>query len=956
MSVTRARMGTAALLAGCLAFSMSSIVEYVAAGAGLELQQKPAASGQKKPDDNRFTAVVVVPAGELDEPMVFQVLRDGSVLIIERKGVLKLYDAASKTTKVVAKIPVNTKYTNAAGEQREAEEGLVGMTIDPGFEKNRWIYMLYADPDVAKHSLARWTLEEKKDADGQRTMALVEASKKVLLEYTVQREQCCHTGGGMAWDKDGNLYMTVGNNTSNSLGMQSDERPGRQPWDDQRGAANTNDLRGKILRIHPEPDGTYTIPKGNLFPPGTAGTRPEIYTMGNRNPWRVNIDSKTGYVYWGEVGPDANEDTEIGPRGYDEHNQAKSPGFFGWPYFVGENKAFPYFDFVTNKPTTPKDPAKPINSSVNNTGLRELPPAQPSFISYPYGPSDKFPEVGSGARSANGGPVYRRADYPDAKRPFPEYYEGKWFISDFSRAWIMAVTLDEQSNYVSMERFLPDLKLVEPIDTRFGPDGDLYVLDYGSTWFAKSPDASLIRIEYNGGNRTPTVQITSDRSGGRTPFKVAFSSAGTRDYDGDQLKYEWTIESADGSKPRVFTQPNPSVAFDKDGIYVATLTVTDPAGAHATASLDIIAGNDPPAVAINVSGANKSFFTPKTPIQYSVTVADREDGSVAAQKIAPDAVALSIDYVSEGFDVASVSSREKVDATTRYGVGKALMSKTDCATCHNRDTKSRGPSFLQLAEKYQPEPDTLTQLAEKVRTGSTGVWGPEVMPAHPQISAQDARTIVRYMLNLGTPAGKGDAKLNAALPLEGTYTPIIPPGDNGRGAVIIRAVYTDKGAKPLPELTSEAITVLRSPRMSPATADIKSGVTQPTGRGSGGTVLPGASSHIGFKALDLTGVKTAELMAQATARGGEVGGTIEIRIDSPTGPVIGTTTVARPGTEKPVDADAPAPAGGRGFGPKPAVVSLKPTTGVHDLYFVFRNEKASGVQRLMSLSQVTLTF
>ena len=126
--------------------------------------------------------MVVVPPGELDEPMVFQVLRDGSVLIIERKGVLKFHDAASKTTKPVATIPVNTKYTNAAGEQREAEEGLVGPTLDPNFEKNRWIYMLYADPEVAKHVLARWTLEERKDPDGQRTLALAENSTKVVLE------------------------------------------------------------------------------------------------------------------------------------------------------------------------------------------------------------------------------------------------------------------------------------------------------------------------------------------------------------------------------------------------------------------------------------------------------------------------------------------------------------------------------------------------------------------------------------------------------------------------------------------------------------------------------------------------------------------------------------------------------------------------------------------------------
>ena len=76
-------------------------------------------------------------------------------------------------------------------------------------------------------------------------------------------------------------------------------------------AGNTNDLRGKILRIHPEDDGTYTIPEGNLFPKGTEKTRPEIYVMGDRNPWRISIDSKTGYIYWGEVGPDASEDTKF---------------------------------------------------------------------------------------------------------------------------------------------------------------------------------------------------------------------------------------------------------------------------------------------------------------------------------------------------------------------------------------------------------------------------------------------------------------------------------------------------------------------------------------------------------------------------------------------------------------------------------------------------------------------
>lgn len=899
-------------------------------------------ASRRRPDDNRFTVVPVVPPGELDEPMAFEVLRDGRVYIIERKGAFKAYDPASKTTKLIATIPVNTKYTNAAGVQREAEEGLIGLTLDPGFDQNRWVYLLYADPEVTKHVLARWEL---------RNDELVEESRKVLLEYTVQREQCCHTGGGMAWDAKGNLYLTVGNNTSNSIGSQTDERPGRSAWDDQRGSANTNDLRGKILRIHPEPDGTYTIPPGNLFPPGTPDTRPEIYTMGHRNAWRVSIDSKTGFIYWGEVGPDANQDTELGPQGYDELNQARGPGFFGWPYFVGENRAYPFFDYVKEEPLQPKDPQKPINASVNNTGLRELPPAEPAFISYPYGVSERFPEVGTGGRSATGGPIYRRADFAKAARPFPDYYEGKWLAADLSRGWIMSIAMDEKSDYRSMERFLPGYKPSEIIDIKFGPDGDLYVLDYGSTWFAKSIDSQLVRIEYNGGNRVPTVQITADRTGGIAPFKVAFSSVGTKDYDGDPLTYEWTIESAAGGAPKVLRQPNPTVSFDRNGIYVATLTVSDPSGAKSTASLDVIAGNEPPSVVIDidVTGANRTFFVPDTPIAYAVRVSDREDGTLTGGKISPQQIAFSIDYVPEDFDVSTIrQGQAKVDPSTRFAVAKALLAKTDCATCHNRETKSRGPSFVQLAEKYKPDRATLDLLAGKVRNGGTGVWGQEVMPAHPLMTPVTARAIVAYMLSIN------DRGLSSA-PLQGSYTPALQEGDAGRGSVVLRAVYTDKGAEGLPAQTSEAVKVLRGPRLGPAGADVQIGVIPAPARGNAGAVILRANSHIAYKKLDLTGITKAEVGAQATTREGNVGGTIEVRLDAPTGPLVGQAVIANPGDGRGGDSTASeGSAGGRSGRRGPIVIELKPTSGMHDVYFVFKNPAATPIQPLMTLSTITL--
>jgi hypothetical protein len=79
---------------------------------------------------------------------------------------------------------------------------------------------------------------------------------------------------------------------------------GRSAFDAQRSSGNTNDLRGKILRIHPEADGTYSIPFGNLFVRDSLH-RPEIYIMGVRNPFRFCIDPNTTTLYWADVGPNA---------------------------------------------------------------------------------------------------------------------------------------------------------------------------------------------------------------------------------------------------------------------------------------------------------------------------------------------------------------------------------------------------------------------------------------------------------------------------------------------------------------------------------------------------------------------------------------------------------------------------------------------------------------------------
>lgn len=906
---------------------------------------------QNAPEENRFTKVVL--ADKLDEPMEMTLLKDGRVLFVERKGALKQFDPNTGAIKTLATIPVNTKYTNAKGQKREAEEGLMGLVHDPNFEKNHWIYMYYADPNKTQHVLARWELNGEE---------LVESSKKVILEVPTQREECCHTGGGMVFDKSGNLFLTVGNNTSNSGSdgyANLDERKGWEYWDDQRGAGNTNSLIGKILRITPQPDASYTIPKGNLYETlpnnGDGLVKKEVYTMGHRNPWRPTIDSKTGYLYWGEVGPDASNDGEQGPRGYDEFNQAKKASNFGWPYFIGDNKVYTDWDFETKKarPNSKYDPANPINDSPNNTGLKQLPPAQKAFIWYPYGISEDFPLVGSSGRSATGGPVFRKADFPNGQRVFPSYYEGKWLITDFMRGWIMSVTMDEKGDFKSMERFMPSTDFGSAIDMDFAPDGDLYVLEYGSAWFRGNDNARLVKVEYNGGNRMPKVVASANNLTGAAPLKVNFSSKGTIDYDGDKLTYLWEIKSKAGK--RVLRTENPSVTFDKAGTYNVTLTVKDTKGEENSESLEVKVGNESPAVAFDIKKGNKTFYFPNKAIDYEVKVADKEDGDLKNGKIKPDQVAVSIDYLAIGYDKIEASQNHRgVDASAFASMGERMMNKSDCKSCHMIDKKSVGPSYQDVAKKYKGDGKALDYLSKKVIAGGGGVWGDHMMAAHPQISQAEANIIVEYILNINEP------KTATSLPTNGSYMTKIPEGKKENGSYILRAAYKDKGTKVMKSLASEDLIVLRNAKLNPELADKAKG-TQLTITPMRSFSLVGNNAYLGYKNIDLNEIALVELTAQAQTRVGASGGFVELRLDSPTGALIGKSETIEPrevrmgpppttaaSTNGQVAATTP-PA-------RPAPNSLKiavpANSGQHDVYFVFKNDKAKDSQIVMSVSAI----
>ncbi len=876
----------------------------------------------RAPVENRFTRVVL--AEGLNEPLELAILPNGNVLFIERYGALKIYNQQEKAVMVVDTIPVRHGYTDEKGQFVETEEGMFGMQIDPDFEKNNFVYFFCSPTGAASVcALLRYELRDEK---------LVRESKKVVLEIPVEPKLGWRPGGSIDFDGQGNLFLSIGDDTDyGEEGEYSpaDERPGRTRYDSQRTAGNTNDLRGHILRIHPEPDGSYTIPEGNLFPKGMAKTRPEIYAMGNRNPFRISVDKKTGYLYWGNVGPDAGKDSiTLGPMGYDELNQAKKAGNFGWPFFTGGNQPYVDYDFATKKSGAKYDPLKPVNPSPNNTGLIELPPVSPPFIWYPHAESKEFPLLGSGGQIAMPGPVFYKEDFKNAERAFPDYYDGKLFFFDYVRGWIMAVTMDENGDYAGMEPFMGSQKFEEAIDMAFGVEGDLYLLRYGRG----EPEASLVRIEYTAGNRKPQAKIDAEKTLGAVPFAARFSSKSTVDYDGDKLKYQWNVLSPEGKSLLTSTTTDLDFSFTQPGIYKVELTVIDGNGGESITTTEVQAGNEPPVVELAITRGNTSLFFPGQPFDYQVDVSDKEDGSTESGIIPPDAVRVTVEYLPGGYDKQLMAAAKgSGDGFSAFAVGKNLIEKSDCKSCHALDKKSIGPAFQDVSNKYKSDPKAPKYLAKKIVEGGSGVWGETAMVAHP-MPEKEAAEMVRYILGLAQ-------KPANSLPLKGSYTTTIPKGESDEGVFLLRATYTDKGGNGIPGIRSEQVIVLRNAANIPVAAcdemqDIQ--LYDALSSGIKWRVAQKTGAYIAYKGIDLSGIGAVTVMGIAASDWYEVGGVVEVRLGSPTGALIGTLPIVPKPMGLPVKFTTP----------------IKPQTGKQDVYFVCKNDKASIGRDLLMLSQV----
>jgi cytochrome c len=206
--------------------------------------------------------------------------------------------------------------------------------------------------------------------------------------------------------------------------------------------------------------------------------------------------------------------------------------------------------------------------------------------------------------------------------------------------------------------------------------------------------------------------------------------------------------------------------------------------------------NSAPVVKIT-EPANKGKYSAGSQVSYQIKVSDKEDGESEYGEIATNEVFLEVKFVSD----ASKASTEIVADP----VGLAAMKKSNCFSCHAFNGKLIAPSFHDIAKRYSVTAAPLDLLAKRVRDGSGGIWGTASMPSHTELTTQQTREIVDWILKNGK-----DENLNYYIGTEGSVRVKATEVGNQKGGVVFSATYSDHGSKSNAQqsLTSKDVIVL----------------------------------------------------------------------------------------------------------------------------------------------------
>jgi glucose/arabinose dehydrogenase len=510
---------------------------------------------------------------------------DGTMLVTSQNGTLRVFDASGTLLGSQA-LPPTQICTNS-------ERGLLGVAVDPDYSVNRYLYLFYtrrkpggdcstSSPITPLTAVNRVSRFELADDD------VLDLSSEVVLIDEMPSPGGNHNGGNLAFDRDGYLYVSIGDGGCDYAGGGC-------------GGANDasrdeNVLTGKLLRVAVSPDGSTSIPAANPFQ-GPDSERcaltgrtitlgkvrcQETFAWGLRNPFRFAVDPNgTGTsLLIDDVGQSSREEIDLGQAGAD----------YGWNCKEGTLVT----GACASVPPGVVDPIFEYRGAVPGT-------------------------TATGCASITGG-----AFVPDGI--WPAEYDGAYLFADYVCGWIFHLS---GSGPFSASDFATNLGNSSATSLTFGPFGTTQALYY--TTYAGG--GQVRRIAYAlPGNNPPTAVASGSPLTGPVPLTVTFSAAGSSDPDaGDVLTYFWTF--GDGSPEVVTTSLGVTHTYVAAGSFVAALRVRDDKLAFSTpATLLVQPGNTPPVAAIQSPEAGATFAAGET-VTLTGTGTDAQDGPLPASRL-----------------------------------------------------------------------------------------------------------------------------------------------------------------------------------------------------------------------------------------------------------------------------------------------------------------------------------
>ena len=312
--------------------------------------------------------------------------------------------------------------------------------------------------------------------------------------------------------------------------------------------------------------------------------------MGLRNPFRFAVNRNNGDVYLGDYSPDAGAAEPAAragrPRPLDAH-QASRRTTAGR---TASTPDMPYVDYDFATKTSGR--GVQLQRADERLAAQHRPAA--AAAGRAAGRLVLLRRRRRCSRSSGRGHAGRHrarwAARPTTPTPatarafrFPNYYNGRAAVLRVDARLHQGVP-PQRPRRLARDPARSPRVVDNPMDMEFGPDGALYVLEYGDGYFAENPDAQLARINFVRGNHTPVAEGRGRRRPpGRAPLTVTFSSAGTTDPDGDPLAYAWDFD-ADGTVDSHRRRTRRS-RTRQNGTYRATLKVTDRTGRSASADV-----------------------------------------------------------------------------------------------------------------------------------------------------------------------------------------------------------------------------------------------------------------------------------------------------------------------------------------------------------------------------------